>query len=159
MDSEPRQVCSSTTRPKNMVFILYDYYCWPLLCCVCEQSCVKNKIMILHYDNSEQALLCVLQLSPVSFISLMGFVVKQALLCVLQLSPVSFISLMGFVVKQALLCVLQLSPVSFISLMGFVVKVTFILGRFVYKYFRCLNIIPFIIHPSSSLILLLPEKI
>lgn len=53
----------------------------------------------------------------------------------------------------------KLSPVSIISLMGFVVKVTVFLERFVYEYFRCLiNIIPLMLHPSSSLILLLPEK-
>lgn len=34
------------------------------------------------------------------------------------------------------------------------------LERFVYEYFRCLiNITPLMLHPSSSLILLLPEKI
>jgi len=44
--------------------------------------------------------------------------------------------------------------------MGFVVKVTIFLERFVYEYFRCLiNIIPLMVHPSLSLILLLPEKI
>lgn len=126
-------ICFSTKSPKYMVFILYDY-CLPLspitVLCVEAVSCatyinvinkptgsgnrhLSNKIMTLHYDNNEQVFLWGLQLSHVSFISLMGFVVKETL-------------------TEVLLRVLWLPLVS---------------------------IIPSMLHPSSSITLLLPEKI